>query len=72
MVRARDKGYGDPSNVVVSCRDINSRNFNIFVVLRERTAINSPIQDLQQIFSRLLIQLDKALVEGGLSDQDVS
>ena len=63
---ARDKGYVD---TLFKRRrelpDINSRNFNIRG-FAERTAINSPIQgSAADILKIAMIQLDKALVEGG-------
>ena len=63
---ARDKGYVE---TLFKRRrelpDINSRNFNIRG-FAERTAINSPIQgSAADILKIAMIQLDKALVEGG-------
>ena len=67
MVReAKDKGY--VSTLFHRRRelpDINSRNFNVRN-FAERTAINSPIQgSAADILKIAMINLDKALVEGG-------
>ena len=64
---ARDKGYVE---TLFKRRrelpDINSRNFNIRG-FAERTAINSPIQgSAADILKIAMIQLDKALVAGGI------
>lgn len=63
---AKDKGY--VSTLFHRRRelpDINSRNFNVRN-FAERTAINSPIQgSAADILKIAMINLDKALVEGG-------
>ena len=66
---ARDKGYVE---TLFKRRrelpDINSRNFNIRG-FAERTAINSPIQgSAADILKIAMIQLDKALLAGWLSN----
>ncbi|MGQ7325681.1 DNA polymerase I [Streptococcus suis] len=65
---ARDKGYVE---TLYKRRrelpDINSRNFNVRN-FAERTAINSPIQgSAADILKVAMINLDKALTDGGLS-----
>ena len=70
---ARDKGYVE---TLFKRRrelpDINSRNFNIRG-FAERTAINSPIQgSAADILKIAMIQLDKALVEGGYQTKMLS
>ena len=63
---AKDKGYVETLfHRRRELPDINSRNFNVRN-FAERTAINSPIQgSAADILKIAMINLDKALVEGG-------
>lgn len=67
---AKDKGYVETLfHRRRELPDINSRNFNVRS-FAERTAINSPIQgSAADILKIAMINLDKALVEGGFKSK---